>query len=256
MKKLLMVFCLVYFAQVNCSSQSVYRLDLTNDVIIGTLSLGFGITPFFMHNEQKNIPDTLNSDKVNSLDRLLMFSYNKPLDLFSDNIAYALALLPVISLIPNIQDSNAVFTYCVMYGESLLLTYGTTFSLKNAVIRYRPYMYADGVPAGKEKDFYNSFPSGAVSFAFLSAAFLSTTFSREFPESKWKAPVIAGSHTLAAGVGAMRIVSGAHFLTDVLTSAAVSSLYGWLIPRLHLRKDNERLTIIPAGNGMLVSLKL
>ena len=250
-----MVFCLFYFAQVHCFSESVYRLDLTNDVIIGTLSLGFGITPFFILNSPENTPGRLSKNGINSFDKSLMFPYNKPLDLFSDNIAYGLALLPVISLIPNIQDSNAVFTYCVMYGESLLLTYGTTFSLKNAVIRYRPYMYADGVPAEKEKDYYNSFPSGAVSFAFLSAAFLSATFSREFPESKWKLPIIAGSHILAAGVGTMRILSGTHFLTDVLTSAAISSLYGWLIPRIHLKKENERLTITPAGNGILVSLR-
>ena len=255
MKKIALVFIIVYSIQTHCFSQSVYQYDLTKDIIIGTLALGIGMCPFFIQNNPGNTPETPMKNSVNDFDKHLMFAYNKPLDLFSDNFAYALALLPIISLMPNIKDSNSAITYGIMYGEALLLTYGTTFTIKNAVIRHRPYMYADGIPAGKEKDYYNSFPSGAVSFSFLSATFLSTTFSQEFPESKWKIPIIAGSYTLAAGVGAMRIVSGAHFLTDVLTSAAISSLFGWLIPCLHLKNDNERFTIIPAVDGIIVSMK-
>jgi membrane-associated phospholipid phosphatase len=184
-----------------------------------------------------------------------MFSYKKPLDLITDNSAYALALLPIIAVIPSINYQNTLLTYGIMYAEALLLTYGTTFTLKNAVIRYRPYMYTDGIQDGKENDYYKSFPSGATSFSFLGASFLSATFSQEFPESKMKLPVIIGSYSLATAIAALRIVSGAHFLSDVLTSAAISSLYGYLIPCLHLNK-NEKVTIIPSGNGIIISLKI
>lgn len=256
MKRALAAFFLFYCIQTHCFSQSAYRLDLATDIITGTLSLGIGMCPFFIDNHPNSAPETFYKNSVNDFDRSLMFSYNRPLDLFSDNIAYGLALLPIISLIPNIKDPNTVLTYCVMYGEALLLTYGTTFTVKSAVIRYRPYMYADGIPSGKGNDYYNSFPSGAVSFSFLSATFLSMTFSREFPESQWKIPLIAGSYALAAGVGTMRIVSGAHFLTDVLASAAISSLFGWLVPHLHQKNDNEKFTMFPTGNGIMLSLKL
>jgi undecaprenyl-diphosphatase len=229
--------------------------DIKEDLSIGILALGLFITPFCVKNDPEQIPAPLSKNEVNGFDRSLMFSYNKPLDIFSDYAPYVLALLPIISIIPNIQHTNTLLTYGIMYGESLLLTYGTVFSLKNVIIRYRPYMYADGVPAGKEKDYYNSFPSGAISFAFLSATFLSITFSREFPESKWKLPIIIGSYTLATGIGSMRILSGSHFLTDVFVGAVLSSLYGWLIPRLHIKKDNEKYTIIPTGNGIMVSLR-
>jgi undecaprenyl-diphosphatase len=232
----------------------MYELNTRRELITGALSLGIGITPFFVHNKPENIPDKLNKNEVNSFDRPLMFSYNKPLDMVSDYSAYGLALLPVISIIPNIKDKNILLTYGIMYSEALLLTYGTIFTLKNAVIRYRPYMYGDGVPNGKEQDYYNSFPSGAVCFTFLGATFLSTTFSREFPESKWKIPVITGSYTLAAGLASMRILSGSHFLTDVCAAALISSLYGWLIPWLHLKNDNKMLTIVPSGNGIIVLL--
>jgi len=255
MKKLLPVFILLFWAQINTYPQTVYELNVKRDIAIGIVSLGLGITPFFINNEPDNIPGKQNKNDINAFDRSLMFSYNKPLDYISDYGAYGVAALPIISLIPNIKDLNSVLTYGVMYGEALLLTYGTAFTLKNAVVRYRPYVYSDGVPAGKEKDYFNSFPSGSTSFAFLGATFLSTTFSREFPESEWKLPVIIGSYTLAAGVASMRILSGSHFLTDVFTGAIIGSFYGWIIPWLHQKKDNDRLTIAPTGNGIIVSLK-
>ncbi|GHU75710.1 hypothetical protein FACS189461_2380 [Spirochaetia bacterium] len=259
MKKLLSVFCLFVSIQINIFSQSVYSVDLKKDIIIGTLSLGIGLTPFFINNEPENIPGILNKNEVNGFDRYLMFSYNKPLDLFSDYTPYAMSLLPIISIIPNIKDKNTTLTYGIMYSESLLLVYGTEHLLKRAIIRYRPYMYADGVPAGKEKDYYNSFPSAATAFAFSSATFLSTTFSREFPESQWKLPIIIGSYTLAAGIGTMRILSGAHFTTDVLSGAAIGLLYGWIVPWLHLKngnEDNKNFTIVPTGNGMMFVVRL
>jgi membrane-associated phospholipid phosphatase len=255
MKKLLLVFCFFYCVQTNIFSQSVYDIDLKKDLIIGTLSLGIGVSPFFINNDPDYVPCIPNKNGVNSFDKHFMFSYNKPLDLISDYSPYGLVLLPVISIIPNIKHANTLITYGIMYSESLLLTFGTTFSLKSAVIRYRPYMYAGGIPSGKEKDYYNSFPSGATAFAFLSATFFSTTFSQEFPESKWKLPVIIGSYTLAAGVGSMRVFAGSHFLTDVFTAAAIGSLYGWLIPWLHLKTNNEKYAIILPGNGIMVSLR-
>jgi membrane-associated phospholipid phosphatase len=237
-------------------SQTVYELNLKKELILGTLSLGIGITPFLVNNEPENIPVNLNKNNVNGFDRPFISSYNKPLDIISDNSAYILALLPVISVIPNIKEENTLLTYGIMYSEALLLTFGTIFTLKNAVIRYRPYMYTGNIPDGKEKDYYKSFPSASAGFSFLAASFLSATFSKEFPESKLKFPLIIGSYSLAAVTASLRIVSGAHFLSDVLTSALISSLYGWVIPALHFKNNNEKLTIIPTGNGIIVSLKI
>jgi membrane-associated phospholipid phosphatase len=115
-------------------------------------------------------------------------------------------------------------------------------------------MYSGGIPTGMETDYYNSFPSGSTALAFLSAGFLSATFSAEYPDSKWKVPIIAGAYTLAAGVAACRIYSGSHFLTDVLVGAAIGSLYGWAIPMLH-KKQNNNLAINFTGNGFVASLK-
>jgi len=220
------------------------------------LSLGIFASPFFVENTPSQIPDSFNKNDINGFDRPLMFSFNKTLDMISDYGVYGMLLLPIVSVIGNANDINTWLTYGIMYSEAFLFTFGTKDLLKNAIIRYRPYMYDGGVPAGQENDYYNSFPSGSTSLAFLSATFLSTTFLQEYPDSKWKLPVIIGSYSLAASVSAMRITSGAHFITDVLAGAAIGSFYGWIIPFLHKNNSNNNVTVNVAPNGFLVSLKL
>jgi undecaprenyl-diphosphatase len=255
MKKYLLIFyfCLGVYS---LYSQSVFTYDLKKDIIIGSLSLGVFASPFFIENTPSQIPDSLNKNDINGFDRSLMFSYNKTLDIISDYGVYGMLVLPIVSVIGNANDINTWLTYGIMYSEAFLLTFGTKDLLKNAIIRYRPYMYNGGVPAGQENDYYNSFPSGSTSLAFLSATFLSTTFFQEYPDSKWKLPVIIGSYSLAVGVSAMRITSGAHFITDVLAGAAIGSFYGWIIPFLHKNNSNNNVTVNVVPNGFLVALNI
>jgi membrane-associated phospholipid phosphatase len=254
MKKYLLAFCF-FIAAYNLYSQSVFTYDLKKDIIIGGLSLGVFVSPFFVENAPSQIPDSLNKNDINDFDRSLMFSYNKSLDIISDYGVYGMLILPIVSAIGNGNDINAWLTYGIMYTEAFLLTFGTKDLLKNTIIRYRPYMYERGVPTGQENDYYNSFPSGSTSLAFLSATFLSATFLQEYPDSRWKLPIIIGSYSLATAVSTMRITSGAHFITDVLAGAAIGSLYGWIIPFLHKNNSNNNVTVNVAHNGFLVSLK-
>ena len=255
MKKYFLVFCFCTAAY-SLYSQSVFTYDIKKDIIIGGLSLGVFASPFFVENTPSQIPDSLNKNDINDFDRSLMFPYNKPLDMISDYGVYGMLVLPIVSVFGSAHDINAWLTYGIMYTEAFLLTFGTKDLLKNAIIRYRPYMYEGGVPTGQEDDYYNSFPSGSTSLAFLSATFLSTTFIQEYPDSQWKFPVIIGSYSLAAAVSAIRITSGAHFITDVLTGAVIGSFYGWIIPFLHKNNSNNNVTVNVAPNGLLVSLKL
>jgi membrane-associated phospholipid phosphatase len=255
LKKWLLSACLLSVAA-HGFSQSKFTYSVPKDLIIGAAALGAGLAPFMIHNEPDAIPGKQDRDDVNPFDRPFMFSYNKPLDMISDYGVYSMLLLPALSVVPNIRDPGTLLTYGIMYAEAFALTAGTKDLLKNAVIRYRPYMYADGVPSGKEDDYHNSFPSGSTAYAFLGAGFVSATYSFEFPESRWKIPIIAGSYTLAAGVASMRILSGSHFLSDVLVGAAIGTLYGWLIPELHKKQTPEnRLSILLPGNGIIVSVK-
>ena len=239
----------------NLKAQSVFTYDWKKEAVIGTVALGVFASPFFIDNPPPQLNEGLNTNNINGFDRMLMFSYNETMDRISDYGVYGMLVLPVLSVIGNF-NADTLLTYGIMYIESFLLTFGTKDLLKNCINRYRPYMYNGGIPNGLDDDFHNSFPSGSTSLAFLSATFLTTTFSMEYPESKWKLPVIIGSYTLATSVAVMRIISGSHFLTDVLVGAAIGSFYGWVIPFLHQRQNNNNLVINFTGNGFLVSLKI
>jgi membrane-associated phospholipid phosphatase len=142
-----------------------------------------------------------------------------------------------------------------MYAESLLFVFGTSEIIKNSFVRYRPYSYFGDIPQGKENDYNKSFPSRHTAFAFMSAGFLTSTFFTEYPQSSWKVPLCAISYTLAAGMGASRIFSGNHFISDVLAGAVIGSVSGYLIPWLHLRKKNDTVSFIPLPNGIMAALK-
>jgi membrane-associated phospholipid phosphatase len=238
-------------------AQSVYTYDIKKDIALGTLSLGIGLSPFFANNTPEQTPALLNKNDINGFDRSLMFPYNETVDIISNYGVYGLLVLPAVSVMWHRRDKNALLTYAIMYSEVFLLTFGTKELLKKLIIRFRPYMYETGLPGGKEYDYYNSFPSGSSAYAFLGAAFLSAAFLQEYPASKLKLPVIIGSYALASGIASMRIISGSHFLSDVLTGVAIGSFYGWIIPFLHKKQSNETgLAINFTGNGLLVSLKL
>ena len=271
MKRCFVLLCLIA-SSFNCFAESVYTLDPAKDLIIGSASLGLSVSSFFVSRSADNASKDnfpLSKGGVNSFDCGLMYKYNKPLDLAGDFILYGLMAMPVASLAGNLYNGNAWATYGVMYAESALLVFGTCEILKNSMLRYRPYCYFGDVPSGKGSDYYKSFPSRHTAFAFMSAGFLTSTFFTEYPDSPWKIPLSAASYSLAAGVGISRVFSGSHFISDVLAGAALGSVYGYLIPLLHLRKDRatsagvrqnpglsqDTVNLIPLYNGFVLVCK-
>jgi len=241
-------------------SESVYSLDLKTEVVILTVAAGMFV-PVFLIDADPSDPGNINSkDDINFLDRQFMYPYNKTLDTISTiGVGTAIAL-PLFSVFKNVKDLNFLGTYGVMYIEALLLTTATKDIFKLAVARNRPYTYEEDIPAGKNDDYYKSFLSGHTSYAFMGATFLATTFSKEYPDSEWKIPLIVSGYSIAATVGALRIASGNHFVTDVLAGAVMGSFYGWFIPHLHYKsKNNEpEVLVTPAGRGcgLLLSISM
>ena len=58
-------------------------------------------------------------------------------------------------------------------------------------------------------------------------------YSKYYPDSKWKTAVWGSSLLMASITASLRVISGMHFLSDVLIGAAVGSLIGYLVPLIH-----------------------
>ena len=52
--------------------------------------------------------------------------------------------------------------------------------------------------------------------------------------SPWRLPVCIGSYAVALGVAASRVLSGNHYITDVLVGALIGAACGAVVPLLHL----------------------
>ncbi len=193
-------------------------------------------------------------DDVNAFDRFFMNSYSKKLDRAGDISLVAAMAAPAVLLA---TDKDEWFTVGVMYAETLLIANGIKELTKLCVTRARPYMYYDAstYPENdiKDGDFANSFPSGHSTMAFAGATFASYTFSKYFPDSPWRYAVTGGSYALAITTAALRVKSGNHFVTDVMTGGAIGTVVGFLVPYFHSVKSKNpdpgtlNVSLLPDG---------
>ncbi len=128
------------------------------------------------------------------------------------------------------------FTEDVLVGlEAIAVTAVATDAIKYGVARRRPNAWASGVRKSFGDD--NSFLSGHASGTFAAAAAFGTVaMLRDYPS--W--PLIyAVGFTGAATVSYLRVAADRHWLTDVLSGAALGTGIGLGLPLLLHRKSHE-----------------
>lgn len=241
-------------------SGKFFALDpLTDGILLGTGLLLTGgellLDDMLELNRRKYDGTVYSKSDVNAFDRELIRPYSEIHDGAADFLLIASLTTPVILLS---SDKEEWFTNGVMYIETLLIANGLKELAKLAVNRKRPYMYSDrDLPQDEIEngDWAKSMPSGHTTFAFASAAFLTYTFCRYFPDSPWQIPVSIGSYAIATGVAVLRVSSGKHFLSDVLAGAAIGTVVGVMVPFLHTLKTKNDMSVAVTGNGLSFTVK-
>lgn len=241
-------------------SGKFFALDpLTDGILLGTGLLLTGgellLDDMLELNRRKYDGTVYSKSDVNAFDRELIRPYSEIHDGAADFLLIASLTTPVILLS---SDKEEWFTNGVMYIETLLIANGLKELAKLAVNRKRPYMYSDrDLPQDEidNGDWAKSMPSGHTTFAFASAAFLTYTFCRYFPDSPWRIPVSIGSYAIATGVAVLRVSSGKHFLSDVLAGAAIGTVVGVMVPFLHTLKTKNNMSVAVTGNGLSLTMK-
>ncbi|HPF71758.1 MAG TPA: phosphatase PAP2 family protein [Candidatus Krumholzibacteria bacterium] len=171
-----------------------------------------------------------------AIDRVATRRWSPGADRAADRLVWVVALAPV-GLMAAGPGRDEAGHLAVMYGETLLLSGGTTFALKNLVRRPRPFLYNDDPRIDddlrRSGTAHRSFPSGHTAQAFAGAVFFAGTYARLHPGASSRGWVWAGCLGAAATTGWLRVEAGRHFPTDVLAGAVLGAACGWLVPALH-----------------------
>ncbi len=185
-----------------------------------------------------------NLENVNPVDAKSARPYNKMFDKFGD-AGVGLAGLVVAASIAvaffTSADKRKAFKIavldCVYFFISGCYGNGIYRILKTVAGRIRPYMYFTN-PSQKgieENDFFRSWPSGHSANVFIVFGFLLTWFAVRSADSKLKKPVLTVSFLICLSTMILRLLSGNHFLTDVLTGAALGFVLSYSVSQLCYR---------------------
>jgi undecaprenyl-diphosphatase len=172
---------------------------------------------------------------VNLMDRFLARPYTYSLDVAGSVVLAAVCTVPAAAAFLQKESTMTVIT---MGLETVLLTEGVKRTLNVVFPRYRPYVYFDDPP---DSSLYaQSWPSGHTIHAFAMASFSSYVFNVCYPDSVLRGPFTAACFTGAAAVGVLRVLSGNHFVTDVLAGAVLGTIIGVTVPALHFMGSKNR----------------
>ena len=140
------------------------------------------------------------------------------------------------------QQGEQPLVPVVIILESGFLASGITNTVKEAVRRPRPYLYDPAIPVELHmgRDDHHSFWSGHTSVT--AALTFSTAHVVQHSDASpgGKTATWVGAATVPAAMGWLRVRSGRHFPTDVLTGYAFGALVGWAVPYLHRRVPGGR----------------
>lgn len=217
-----------------------------------TIAIGAGLTGLgFLLDTNSDNPslseiNMLDPNGLNFLDRGAIDNYSSRAQTVSDILLYSSATLPFITYFSKKcrADGGSI---AIMALETALITNGITNIIKVSADRYRPFNYNPNVDiemklgSDSNRSFVSGHTSNTTAFAFLTARIITDLHPEMNKKLVW-----ATAATIPAVIGYLRVRAGKHFPTDVIGGYAIGAAVGYLIPSMHLVKNNN-LTIQTVG---------
>lgn len=210
---------------------SVYRIVPEIDgPVLAVATLGASV-PLFFERQLVHERCVCRRDDVNPVDRWVVGNDSAAAGLASHLLVGAALAAPVVWEQRDLGWTKPFLEDMVVYAEVLAINSALGNIARYGAGRARPDAYLKPQPVTRSSEF-ESFYSGHTAniVAGLSAA--SMTYGYRYGPHLWPWLLTAGA---GAAEGGLRIAAGRHFLTDVLTGAAVGAAVGTIVPWLHHR---------------------
>ncbi len=236
--------------------EHVFELKTGREIFL--LSLGAGLNLYNIYLQNQVDPLTpfeiaqLDPMQVNPFDRKTIDNYRK--EGAGDYLLYASFLIPFtvpLTIFKGEEHKSDWKVWAIMTSELALINAGFNGIIKSSVLRIRPFVYNPDVSLElkTEKNARYSFYSGHTSTTASLTYFTARLFSSYLTNTRTKTLIWIGAVTYPLLTGLLRIQTGRHFRTDVLTGYVFGAFFGYIIPDLH-RITNDRLSFRPSfGSG-------
>ena len=217
--------------------RDAYSLSWSKDIPLSVISVGSFAFGQWRISNMTGYHGGYDQNNLLPWDKPFAGVYNSKADLASNVLCGAVVLPFVISGYDwhnGSLNGSDVGTQFVMLAQVLALESGINLAVRSVALWPRPLVFHSPLDSSLlTKDVGGSFYSGHASGAFAVAVFTGIWYDHTHPGSEYAPWVWAGALTLATSISALRVAAGKHYPTDVMVGAAVGSLAGWAIPKLH-----------------------
>lgn len=231
----------------NNPTQPAFQLYAEIDVPILATGLVFGLARMTQTRPAYCAPlcTTAEKDQLNPIDRWNAGRYSAGWSTASDVELYSLGAVTV-ALLGFDEGGLNMLNDAVVIGEATLSGTAIASIMTLAAGRPRPFLYSESAPLSvrNSADAGLSFLSSHAAESFALVTSLYVAEKRLHPHSRYPKYVLAGGLAVSSMIAVSRVLSGYHFLTDVVGGAVVGSSMGVLIGSLH----GSPVQVVPVVN--------
>jgi len=209
---------------------------------------------------------SLNSATIWRIDRNTIYKYSEQKAHISDYVVGTACIVSVggagLIALQAAHDKQSFIrhagTFAILWAETNAVTMITTNIAKSSVRRTRPYVYNSEVTmeTKMEKDSRKSFFSGHTAFSASNCFFAAQVVSQYYPKSTISYASWGLATLIPASVAYLRVQSGRHFPTDVISGYIIGAACGILIPYVHTRGIDNKSNVQIGMSPQVISVSL
>jgi membrane-associated phospholipid phosphatase len=231
-----------------------YELDATRELVLTGAGISLNGLAYVLNDGKRPVSEQTARDarpsQVNAFDRAAAYEWSPESACASDWMVAAIYAAPG-ALLAGARPRGDVWCLALMYGETMIITFGIAGTVKGALDRPRPYVYNPDVPLEKKttREAMRSFYSQHTASAFAAAVFTGTVYADYYPDSASRYAVWTAALSAASAAGYLRFRAGRHYPSDIIAGACMGSLAGWLIPALHRGGAPGGVALVPLAGA-------